>query len=422
MRVVFIADVRSTIARGWISYFVGRGHDVHAISSYPCSPDIVPGAKIYQLPIAFSRLAETGRVTARPAGNSQSALSAAIAALRSGRLSNLSTSARCWLAPLELRLHVRRARELILQLSPDLVHAMRIPFEGMLAASATPGDIPLLTSVWGNDLTLFANRYQLIARETRRALQRTNALHCDCLRDLELASRTWGFDASKPALVSPSAGGIQPSIFYPAEPGSSLRRELNVTDDAPVVFNPRGFRGYVRNDVFFEAIPLMLRQHPTAVFVCAGMQSNPIADKWVRTFAIQESVRLLPPVSRERMADLFRLASVAISPSLHDGTPNTLLEAMACGCFPVAGDIESVHEWITDGDNGLLCDPTSPESLAGAIVRALDNEQMRNEAREQNLRLIADRAVYNNVMQQAEAFYSEIIQRKPVAQTGGFAR
>jgi glycosyltransferase involved in cell wall biosynthesis len=70
----------------------------------------------------------------------------------------------------------------------------------------------------------------------------------------------------------------------------------------------------------------------------------------------------------------------------------------------------------------LLCDPTSPESLAGAIVRALDNEQMRNEAREQNLRLIADRAVYNNVMQQAEAFYAEIIQRKPVAQTGGFAR
>jgi glycosyltransferase involved in cell wall biosynthesis len=85
---------------------------------------------------------------------------------------------------------------------------------------------------------------------------------------------------------------------------------------------------------------------------------------------------------------------------------------MASGVFPVAGDIASIREWIVDGLNGLLCDPTSPESLARAITRALGDEQMRNRAREQNLRLIAERADYSNVMRQAEEFYSEIIQRK----------
>lgn len=54
------------------------------------------------------------------------------------------------------------------------------------------------------------------------------------------------------------------------------------------------------------------------------------------------------------MAELFRLSSVAVSPSLHDGTPNTLLEAMDCGCIIVTGDIESVREWINDGENGSL--------------------------------------------------------------------
>jgi glycosyltransferase involved in cell wall biosynthesis len=187
---------------------------------------------------------------------------------------------------------------------------------------------------------------------------------------------------------------------------------MNIPDGAPVVFNPRGFRGYVRNDVFFQAIPGVLTEYPDAIFVCTAMEGNPTAEKWVRRLAIQERVRLLPSAPRERMAELFRLARVAVSPSLHDGTPNTLLEAMACGCFPVAGDIESVREWITDGDNGLLCDPTSPESLARAIVRALGDEQVRNSAREQNLRLIAERAEYSKVMQQAEKFYSEVIQRE----------
>src|SRR5262249_52969281 len=106
------------------------------------------------------------------------------------------------------------------------------------------------------------------------------------------------------------------------------------------------------------------------------------------------------------------LAQVTVSPSLHDGTPNTLLEAMACGCLPVAGDIESVREWIDDGANGLLCDATDVESLATAMIRALDDEELRQAARRHNAQLIAERVEYDQVMQQAEAFYHQVIERK----------
>ena len=41
------------------------------------------------------------------------------------------------------------------------------------------------------------------------------------------------------------------------------------------------------------------------------------------------------------MAALFRQAQVMLSITTHDGTPNTLLEGLASGCFPIAGDIES---------------------------------------------------------------------------------
>jgi glycosyltransferase involved in cell wall biosynthesis len=412
LRICFVVDARSPIALNWIDHFIKRGHSVHVISTYPGGVGDVPGASVYCVPLAFSRLGEAEKASVRMANGRRWPLKTALTGLRSGVLSSLSVNAHLWVTPFELHRHVPAVRALINQISPDLVHAMRIPFEGILAAKAAPSNVPLLISVWGNDFTLCAASNPLIARQTRLALGRADALHCDCRRDSDLAIRTWGFDPKRPSVVLPGAGGVQALMFHPGEPDSSLRYELNIPDDSPVVFNPRGFRGYVRNDVFFTAIPQVLKQYPSAVFVCAGMQSNPTAEKWVRQLAMQENVRLLPSIPRKKMAELFRLASVAVSPSLHDGTPNTLLEAMACGCFPVAGDIESVREWVTDKENGLLCDPTDPESLARAIIQALGDAGMRNRAREQNTRMIAERAEYSKVMQQAEELYFKIVQRK----------
>lgn len=370
------------------------------------------GATVYHIPIVFSefsRIGHNGTIT--PTGQ-QSLLTRGMASFRIGALSNLSMAMRSWLGPLEVRRHVKVVRDLIDRVSPDIVHAMRIPFEGILAAKATRAEFPLLISVWGNDFTLFATRNPLIARQTRQAMHRADALHCDCRRDLNLARALWGFQERKPAIVLPGAGGVQTSVFHSREESDSvLREQLSILDSAPVIFNPRGFRKYVRNDVFFRAIPLALEQQPEAVFVCSGMQANPVAQKWVRQESIEGNVRLLPVVPHDHMASLFRLAQIAVSPSLHDGTPNSLLEAMACGCFPVAGDIESVREWIVDEENGLLCDPTSPESLAQAILRALKDQGLRTRAKEINSRLVVERAEYNSVMQQAEEFYGQVIQR-----------
>jgi glycosyltransferase involved in cell wall biosynthesis len=412
LRICFLVDARSPIAAGWIKHFIDCKHDVHVISSYPCSPDVFPEAKLYQLPIAFSEFARIQHNGAVNSKSKPSLLMSAIAGLRSGRLSRLPTAVRFYLGPIELSRHVKRASDLIHQISPDIVHAMRIPFEGLLAAKATPAEFPLVISVWGNDLTLFASEYSLIGSRTKQALRRADALHCDCLRDLNLAVCSWGFQPQKLGIVLPGSGGIPTNLFHLAEPGLALRDRLNIPDDAPVIINSRGFRSYVRNDIFFQAIPQVLQSYPKAIFICSAMQGNPVAEKWVEQMKIGENVRLLPSVPRREMADLFRLALVAVSPSLHDGTPNTLLEAMACGCIPVAFDIESVREWITHGVNGLLCERTDADSLANAILRSLGDERLREEARRQNSRLIAERAEYNKVMRQAEDFYSEVIQRK----------
>jgi glycosyltransferase involved in cell wall biosynthesis len=178
--------------------------------------------------------------------------------------------------------------------------------------------------------------------------------------------------------------------------------------DEPVVINPRGFRAYVRNDTFFKAIPMVLKEVPDARFLCASMAGEIQAKQWIEELGIEHAIELLAPMPHAQMADVYRRAAVLVSPSVHDGTPNTLLEGMASGCFPVAGDLESIHEWITDGENGLLTDATDPEKLAESIVRALKNKELRNNAAKQNNGIIKERAEYNACMTLAGSFYERL--------------
>jgi glycosyltransferase involved in cell wall biosynthesis len=83
---------------------------------------------------------------------------------------------------------------------------------------------------------------------------------------------------------------------------------------------------------------------------------------------------------------------------------------MACGCFPIAGDIESLREWITPGMNGLLIDPSDVNALASGIFEVIEKPELREQAREMNMHLVEERAEHEKVMQAAEAFYKQIIE------------
>ena len=220
---------------------------------------------------------------------------------------------------------------------------------------------------------------------------------------------TLEFQRSKPWRVLPGNGGIHQS-FFDAAPDNSLLRELRIPEGSLLVINPRGFRTYVRNESFFKAIPLVLKRIPRAVIIATGMLGNPAAERWVRRMNIAASVRLLPTLTREQLASLFAAGDVSVSPSSHDGTPNTLLESMAAGCFPVSGNIESLREWIIHGENGLLCDPSDPAAIAACIIRALEDSDLRKRATAGNRKLVRDRAQYRTVMEDVEDFYNELVR------------
>ena len=381
MKILYVVDARSPIATNWIRHFAQseRGDEVHIASTFQCSLDF-PIKSLEIIPVAFSSVK---RASQRPG-------------TASARTLGLRTALRHWFGPLTIRPAAQRLREYIDRVQPDLLHAMRIPFEGMLSADAYR-DIPLVVSTWGNDFTLHAPSTSLMSHYTRWTMQVTDALHSDCQRDVRLA-RDWGLSKKTPYLVAPGNGGIRSDVFYPAEKPV----------EEPIILNPRGFRPYVRNDSFFKAIPWVLEKHPGAKFICALMAGEAQAVQWIRELGIGHAVELLPPLTHTQMADVYRRAQILVSPSIHDGTPNTLLEGMACGCFPLAGDLESIREWITPNENGLLFDSTDPKSIADAILHALENKNLRNKAAGLNREIISARAEFEMNMQRAEEFYRKV--------------
>jgi glycosyltransferase involved in cell wall biosynthesis len=379
MKILFVADCRSPIAQNWIRYFAGRGDEIHLASTFACALDF-PVSGLEVVPVAFSELKKpTQRPGSAPA-----------------RTLSLRTRIRQWLGPLTIRGAAQKLRGFVDRVDPDLIHAMRIPYEGMLAADSSMGR-PLIVSTWGNDFTWHAPSTRLMSHYTRWTLQVADALHTDCQRDLRLA-REWGFSQEKPGLVIPGNGGVRSDIFYPPQKPV----------EEPVVINPRGFRPYVRNDIFFQAIPLVLARRPHTKFIFASMEGESQAMKWVEDLNIGHAVELRSPLPHARMAEVFRSAQIVASPSVHDGTPNSLLEGIACGCFPVAGDLESIREWITPEENGLLFDPTRRESIAESIVSALENKSLRSKAAGLNQNMIAARAEFQQNMKRVERFYKEI--------------
>jgi len=379
MKLLFVADARSPIATNWIRHFSRPGDEIHIASTFQCSLDF-PVKSLEITPVAFSSVKKQ---TQRPG-------------TASARTVGLRTAIRHWFGPLTIRRAAQRLHGYIKRVQPDIVHAMRIPYEGMLAADAYTGT-PLVVSTWGNDFTLHAQSTSMMSHYTRWTMEVADALHSDCQRDVRLA-RKWGFSEEKPYLVAPGNGGIRSDVFYPAEKPV----------EEPVIINPRGFRPYVRNDSFFQAIPLVLAKHSNAKFICALMASAAQAIEWTRELGIDQAVELLAPMTHFEVAEVFRRAQIVVSPSVHDGTPNTLLEGMACGCFPVAGDLESIREWITPNENGLLFDSNDPQSIADAIITAIENKNLRSAAAGLNREIISARAEYTSNMVKVEEFYERV--------------
>jgi len=153
---------------------------------------------------------------------------------------------------------------------------------------------------------------------------------------------------------------------------SRARTLLGLTDPAiPVVGAVGRLTSQKAPEDFLAAMAMLDR--PEAVGVWVG--DGELADRIARLASRQTGPRILLAGERTDVLEILPAFDVFALPSLYEGLPTAVVEAMICGVPVVASDVNAVCDLITPGETGLLVAPRRPDQLAASITRLLDSPE-----------------------------------------------
>jgi glycosyltransferase involved in cell wall biosynthesis len=154
----------------------------------------------------------------------------------------------------------------------------------------------------------------------------------------------------------------------PADP--ALRMELNGGAHGPLVLVPARLDPQKGHRYLLQAAV----EVPDVTFLLAGDGSErPVLLALAKSLGLGDRVVFLG--YRADIPTLLAACDLVVLPSLYEGLPLSLLEAMAAGKPVIASRIGGVDELVADGENGLLVPPGDPHALAGAIRGLLDDSE-----------------------------------------------
>ena len=192
--------------------------------------------------------------------------------------------------------------------------------------------------------------------------------------------------------------------------GQQLRNALHLDGRRPII----GAAGRMvpQKDplTFVRAAACLKDTLPEAIFVWCG---DGELRRETERLAAQLNVPLIVPGHQENSAAIMRAFDVFVLPSIYEGLPFALLEAMALGLPIVATDIIGVRDVLGQEAAGWLTTPQNPEALAAQIACAWTQpEDARQRARAAQ-HLVETHFSVEQMVQQHLALYEKILQEKP---------
>ena len=167
---------------------------------------------------------------------------------------------------------------------------------------------------------------------------------------------------------------IHNGIFVPQQTatGDALRRDLDVRDEIVLVTIAR-LTAQKDHKTLLEAMPQILEAHPSLCLLLVGsgeerLRLGALADE----LGISDRIRFTG--HRPDVANIIALGDLFVLPSLFEGLPLAVLEAMSLGCPVVATRIGGTVEALGE-DHPLFATPGSSASMASVVIAALSDRQ-----------------------------------------------
>ena len=194
--------------------------------------------------------------------------------------------------------------------------------------------------------------------------------------------------------------GVDEKIFTPIK---------NKVDEKYILYSGR--LDY-RKGLFdlIESSKIICQVHPEISFVITG--KGILIEKLKRRVnesGLKKNFNFVGFVSREKLIQLYQQATIYVLPSHYEGLPTVLLEAMACGCPIVATSVSGNLDVLTQGHDGILVPPKSPDKIAEAVLKLLDDEKMRNTLGINARNTIENRFTWSIISKKFLHFYNSLI-------------
>lgn len=287
---------------------------------------------------------------------------------------------RSFFSPRSFVQQLRFARHLRAQ-RPDVVHSYNFYSNLFAVPAARLAGVPLVVASI-RDQGVYLTPAQKLAQKMACRSADLVLVNAQSIRDWLLDE---GYPAEKIRIIR---NGIDLSR-YQASPGggASLREELGLPQDAPLVLMLSRLNPQKGVDDFIKAAAMVSLQRPDVRFLLIGEKLTymdgafgPDAQyhNYLHRMCVDLGVdeRIVFTGHRSDVPALLAEGAVSVLPTHSEGLSNTLLESMAAGLPVIATRVGGNPELVEHGVNGLLVPPQAPATLAQAILRILGDSAL----------------------------------------------
>ncbi len=290
--------------------------------------------------------------------------------------------------------------KIIIEIQPDVIHSfeMQSCSYPILKTMQKYPHIPWLYSCWGNDLYYY-QQFSTHLKKIKQVLQRVDFLHTDCTRDLVLA-RQLGFSGTHVGVI-PGGAGYNLSLLDEFKQPICHRK----------IILAKGYEHqFGRGLTIVKALHLIQNEIQDYEVVIFG--AHPIIVNYVKLNKLSFNCFETHELSHQELMALMGKSLLYIGNSISDGMPNTLLEAIVMGVFPIQSNPGGVtQEMVNHGVNGCLIEnQESIDEIRQLIKLAITNPMLIENARKINEILAQERLNYDINKKKVRNLYKIILK------------
>lgn len=201
-----------------------------------------------------------------------------------------------------------------------------------------------------------------------------------------------------------------------------FRRFYNIQEDVVVITITGRLTAIKNHYLFIEALQMLKRQKPKLKFkafiVGDGELMGPIIDmikgselSFCRADDNNYQADIVFTSWRKDIDVINSGSDIAALTSLNEGTPVSIIEAMASKIAVICTNVGGVKDVVTDGYSGFLCDQTA-ESFVSKLIKLIEDEELRHKMAAVGKKFVIENYSYFRLVKEIETLYSFLLKEK----------